>query len=209
MVATHLDVTDIVIARAEVQQDRTAAAADRLQVLLRVGDMLATSRLGHAELMNSIVNLSSAAIGDGAALRILTPTCTDRPGRDRAPGRRLRRRLESPLHEVRGLAGARSRDPAARRRQGKLVSRSGRTAGVRNTSNSSPNGFFDETEHFMMAPLRHNGSVLGMLVVVRTDPHRPYRSGTTTFLQVLADGAGAAIAEIRPGTPRSGSATNG
>jgi signal transduction histidine kinase len=36
-----------------------------------------------------------------------------------------------------------------------------------------------------------------MLVVFRTDPHRPYRSGDDDVLQVLADGAGAAIAEIR------------
>lgn len=49
----------------------------------------------------------------------------------------------------------------------------------------------------MVAPVRHNGTVLGMLAVFRTDPDGPYQVGDDDVLQLLADGAGAATAENR------------
>ena len=120
VVATHLDVTDVVLARALAERDRTSAAQDRRLVLRRVGDMLTSSRLGLADLMNSIVNLASAAVGEGAAIRILSADHQE-VERDFVahPDERIRRRFEASLQRTAAMPVTFDRPADRRRRSGK------------------------------------------------------------------------------------------
>src|SRR6478672_5876566 len=65
--------TDAVIASRRAELEQVAAAKERSRLLRQLGDMLATSRLGPDELLKTIVELAASTIGEGAAIRILTP----------------------------------------------------------------------------------------------------------------------------------------
>jgi len=52
-------------------------------------------------------------------------------------------------------------------------------------------------EHSITAPMRHNGLVLGLFSVLRTDAADQFALGDEHLVQVLADRAGSAIAEHR------------
>jgi signal transduction histidine kinase len=52
-------------------------------------------------------------------------------------------------------------------------------------------------EHSITAPMRHNGRVLGLFSVLRTDPANFFEIGDEHLVQVLADRAGSAISEHR------------
>ena len=54
-----------------------------------------------------------------------------------------------------------------------------------------------ESECFVVAPIRHDGIVLGLLAVSRSTPDTPFDAGDADLVQVLADRAGAAVAESR------------
>ncbi len=54
----------------------------------------------------------------------------------------------------------------------------------------------DEAGHFIVAPVRHEGAVLGQLSIFRT-PDTPHRRGDEQPVQVLADRVGSALAESR------------
>ena len=201
VVATHIDVSDTVAAAARADLDRATAAGQRLELLCQVTDSMATSRLGPEELMASIANLAATAIGEGAAIRILSPDLrTDRAGRDRAPGRGGPSPARSRAAEVRRLAGTRRKgSPGRSSDRASWSPESDRTVGVRNTSKSFAERVFGEAEHFMIAPVRHNGSVLGMLAVVRTDPDRPISRVTTICCRCWPTGR--ARRSRKPGRP--------
>jgi hypothetical protein len=67
-VATHADVTEAVLA----QTDRVAAAQARTMLLRRVSDALAQRPSSLHEMMRSIVDVASPALGGGTVLRVLT-----------------------------------------------------------------------------------------------------------------------------------------
>jgi signal transduction histidine kinase len=54
-----------------------------------------------------------------------------------------------------------------------------------------------ESECFVVAPIRHDGKILGLLAVSRGTPDAPFETGDADLVQVLADRAGAAVAESR------------
>ena len=198
VVATHIDVSDTVAAAARADLDRATAAGQRLELLRQVTDSMATSRLGPDELMASIANLAASCIGEGAAIRILSPDLrTIERDVIAHPDPEVRRRLEISLQRSAAWPVPDSGIPGQVIGQGKLVSKSRPDGWRPEYQRLFAERVFGETEHFMIAPVRHNGSVLGMLAVVRTDPLAPYQPGDDDLLQVLADGAGAAIAETR------------
>jgi signal transduction histidine kinase len=53
-----------------------------------------------------------------------------------------------------------------------------------------------EARHFIVAPVRHEGTVLGLLSIFRT-PETPYEPGDEQPVQVLADRVGSALVETK------------
>ncbi len=198
VIASHVDVTDAVAATIRVELEQAAAAAERSRLLRQLGDMLATSRLGPEQLLRTIVEHAAGAIGEGAAIRILTPghRAIERDVIAH-PNESIRLRLAASLQRS-------ARDPipdsgilAEIVDKGRLLSDSRQGNWKPEFRQNFTDRVFDEAAHMMVAPVRHNGTVLGKLAVFRMDPDAPYLAGDGDVLQVLADGAGAAIAENR------------
>ena len=138
------------------------------------------------------------AIGEGAAIRILSPDLhTIERDVIAHPDPAVRHRLEVSLQKSAAWPVPVEGIPGQVVGQGKLVSRIRPDGWRPEYQQLFAERVFGEAEHFMIAPVRHKGAVLGMLAVVRIDPSSPYQPGDDDLLQVLADGAGAAIAETR------------
>ena len=137
-------------------------------------------------------------IGEGAAIRILSPDHrTIERDVTAHPDESVRLRLAASLQRS-------ARDPvpgdgllAEVLSKGKLLSDFRQRDWRPEYQRIFTERVFDQAAHVMVAPVRHNGIVLGKLAVFRTDPGTPYRAGDDDVLQLLADGAGAAIAENR------------
>jgi len=194
-VATHADVTEAVAAQA----DRVAAAQARTVLLRRVSDALARPPGSLQEMMQSIVEVASAALGGGTVLRVLTPD-----------GHEVETDLVSDRDEqardrmIQSLAGIEATvDPGP----GIHASGGGDDGQLRsNMGNTGWQSVFQrrlgfppttDIEHFISAPVRHDGAVLGFLTVYRREREQPYQAGDDDLIQVLADRLGSAIAEGR------------
>lgn len=187
-------VTAAVLAAEQAEPQQAAAGQERLLLLRRVTDSMATSRLAPEELCTSIATLASTALGDGAILRILSPDL---------------RTIEQDVIAHPDLAALNQLAAAIKHTAGSAVPGEGLAADVvqhgRLISKIRPGSWkpeyqqrfreriFAGAEDFMIAPVRHNGTVLGMFAVIRTNPDEPYRAGDDDVLQVLADGAGAVV----------------
>jgi len=198
VVATHIDVTDAVVASRRAELEQFTSAQERSRLLRQLGDMLATSRLGPDELLRAIVDLASATIGEGAAIRILSPDHREIE-RDviAHPDESVRIRLAASLQRS-------ARDPVPNDgilaevvQKGKLLSNFRQRDWRPEYQRIFTERVFDQAAHVMVAPVRHNGTVFGKLAVFRTNQDAPYHAGDDDVLQALADGAGAAIAENR------------
>lgn len=183
--ATHIDVTDTLAGREPVQRQQAIAAHSRLQLIRRIGDTLAAGQLPADELIQRIAGLATAALGDGVVLR-------NRAWDQSAVEWNL---VTHPDDAVRSaMIAALDGSPDGERLGFE----------TQNSGHPWPRGTdspvlrpFDGLAHFIAAPLRHNGSVLGQMAVFRTDPAAPYQVGDDDLLQVLADAAGAVIAAAR------------
>ncbi len=124
VVATHVDVTDAVAASRRAELEQAEAAKERSRLLRQLGDMLATSRLGPDQLLRTIVDLAAATIGEGAAIRILTP---DHQAIERDvtahPNESIRLRLTASLQRSAREPAASRRHPGGRAGQRKTVVR--------------------------------------------------------------------------------------
>ncbi|MGS0685610.1 ATP-binding protein [Nakamurella sp. GG22] len=183
--ATHVDVTDTVVGREPDQRQQAVAAHSRLQLIRRIGDTLAAGQLPADELIERIAGLATAALGDGVVLRNRSwDKSTVEWNLVTYPDDAVRSAMITALERAvtaggPGFEGLRSGHPWP---QG---------------TNPAVLRPFDGLAHFMAAPVRHNGDVLGQLAVFRTDPAAPYQVGDEDLLQVLADAAGAVIAAAR------------
>jgi PAS domain S-box-containing protein len=191
-VATHADVTDAVLAQA----DRVAAAQARTVLLRRVSDALARPPGSIHEMMRSIVDVASAALGGGAVLRVLTEggraveTDLVSDNDEQARERMVQRLADSaPTFDPWPVVT----DGAA----GQLCSSRGNIDWPSHFQRrlGCPPG--RDIEHFISAPVRHDGAVLGYLSVYRRERAEPYQVGDDDLIQVLADRMGSAIAEGR------------
>jgi len=198
-IITHTDITDSVLARVSAEEARASAADARTLLLRRVSDLLATDPRSLGELMHSITDIAATETGEGAVLRVLTP---DRKGveldlvshTDATAKERIQQFLRAnsidfdPRSGLHGAVFARGQllssigDPDWRIELGKQI---------------GPESIRSDVAHFIFAPVRHEGSILGFLHVFRSDPNRPYIAGDDDLVQVLADRVGAAIAEDR------------
>lgn len=198
-IITHTDITDSVLARASAEEARVAAAHARTLLLRRVSDLMATDPRSLAELMRSITDIAAAAAGDGAVLRVLTP---DRKGVEldlvSHPDPVAKERIHQFLR-----ANSTDFDPAAGL-HGAVFARGHLLSSIDNPrwrveleNEIGKAAIRADVQHFIFAPVRHEGSILGFLHVFRADPMRPYVAGDDDLVQVLADRVGAAIAEDR------------
>ncbi len=198
VVSSHVDVTEAVLAAERGEQHRAEAAEQRLVLLRGVTDSMATSKLGPEKMMAGIAELAATAVGDGAAIRILCPDLmTIERDIVAHPDEAARRRFAAALRRSAGWPVPDDGIPGEVVGKGRLLSRLRPDGWRPGFAEMFTQRIFADAQDFMIAPIRHNGTVLGMLAVVRTDPDRPYRRGDDDVLQVLADGAGAAIAETR------------
>lgn len=194
---THSDVTGSVVAMQSVESARTESANARTAMLRQASDLLVDSGKPVPELVQKVTELAAAGLGDGAMVRVIEPG-----------GRAVE--ADFVAH----------RDPAARARLAEFAALSApffdRTAGVERwlygrgrcvsslhpdaASIVGPHGLttpYGQIPHYIFAPIRHDGAVLGVLGVIRRDPDRPYDPGDDDLTQVLADRVGALIAQGR------------
>lgn len=202
-VITHADITESVYSRRTAEAALATAAQARTVLLRRISDLLATdagSLLAKAE---QIAEVAAAGLGNGALLRIMTPDglavesdTVAHPDPDVRAG--LKAMAGASLHEA-GAAAATGPAPgaAAAIAQGRLVSGSDPAMWAqihRLPATVRPDGI---VAHFIAAPVRHAGEVLGVLSVFRADPKAPFAAGDEDLVQVLADRIGSAVDENR------------
>jgi signal transduction histidine kinase len=195
-VATHVDVTAVVTASEIAESAKSAAAVARTALVRRVSESIATTHFGIDDLLLTIAELAAAALGAGVVLRILGPDQRtverDVTAHDAEPARLN-------LERAAGFS-ATGLDPSGIAAHvighGRLVS----TIGLRNRNPDllrQVGEMSGESECFVVAPIRHDGKVLGLLAVSRSTPDTPFEPGDADLVQVLADRAGAAVAESR------------
>ena len=195
--ATHIDVTDAAEDREVVQRIGAQAAADQRSMLLRrVSDALAVAQTGPAQPLRSIADLAAADLAAAAVLRVLTPDHTAvELDITSHPDARRRRDIEQAMTRSR-----QSFEPGPIRdqviRQARIVSTVGPTAPLENNLRFAEQTGW-RTAHSITAPIRHEGAVLGLFSVIRSEPRLPFETGDENLVQVLADFAGTAIAEHR------------
>lgn len=192
VIATHADVTDVV----EGHDARVKSADDRTALLRSVSEALANAPGSVHDMLQSIVDVATGALGDGTVLRLFIAdgsavevemTC-DRAkvGGDRAKACLLEATdgVGQGVLDSSGAAGelwssirnAQWREDFQRRMGLPVVT---------------------HIQHFISAAVRHDRVVLGYLRVYRTDRTRPYKVGDDDLIQVLADRIGSVITESR------------
>lgn len=195
-ILTLADVTESV--RAETAK---ATAAQARTVLMRhISDALTMPTEDSGQLMQSIADVLAAALGDCAVLRVLTPD-----------GRGVETEIVSAADDTTGVAArvaACLLDPI--RRAGPGIGEHPPAAGSDELWSSIDNpdwevdfenrmGYpvHERIHHFISAPIRHEGGLLGFLRIFRFDVDSPYQAGDDDVLRILADRVGAVIAERR------------
>jgi signal transduction histidine kinase len=191
-IATFVDVTDVVDAHTETVK----AAAARTLLLRSVSDALAKAPRSDRNVMQSLVDVATAALGDGTVLRVFT-----------ADGAAVETDLVSDRDELAHKRVASFLRESARGVVPGIVDASGEAgelwSSIRNVHwredfqrrLGHPVGQF--VQHFISAAVRHDGAVLGYLRVYRAARDRPYQVGDDDLVQVLADRIGYVIAGSR------------
>ncbi len=192
VIATHADLTDVI----EGHDAKVKAADARTALLRSVSEALANAPGSVTDMLQSIVDVSTAALGDQTVLRLFTAdgssvevdmTC----GREEAVQERANACL---------LASAGDPGPGIEESSGAAgeLWSSIRDVGWRDNFHRRLGHRADEQiQQFISAAVRHDRRVLGYLRVYRTDRSRPYQVGDDDLMQVLADRIGSVITESR------------
>ena len=149
-------------------------------------------------MMQSIVDIATAVLGDSTVLRVLTADASGVEADLVSDSNELaKQRMTTCLRESARTFVA---DPAtldAAGAAGALLSTM-RDQLSRNDFERRLDFPVDQPiQHFISAAVRHDGIVLGYLHVYRADLDKPYQDGDDHLIQVLADRIGSAIAESR------------
>ena len=192
--ATHADITEAV----QAQTAKVAAAQARTVLLRSVSDAFAKAPGSLRNMMQSIVDIAAAALGDSTVLRVFT---ADGIGVETDLVADSDEQAKNQMTEcLRNQRAPSLADPATLDATG--------PAGALLSTIRDPHGrsSFEQRlgcparkpiQHFISAAVRHDGLVLGYLHVYRADPDNPYQDGDDHLIQVLADRIGSAIAESR------------
>lgn len=197
-VLTHADITESVYSRRTAEAALAASAQARTVLLRRISDLLATDRGSLLAKAEQIAEVAAAGLGNGALLRIMT-----------ADGRQVE--SDTVAHPD-PVVRATLRALAATSVDGSVPEIGSHAESIRLgtlVSGSDPWTWADIhrlpgtvsaqgiVAHFIAAPVRHAGQVLGVLSVFRADPDKPFAAGDEDLVQVLADRVGSAIDENR------------
>lgn len=180
-ICTHIDVSDAVAA-AELAESAEAQAAQDQDRLRRLNDAVAATGSGLGELTSA--SPSTAEDGQEPAPRVLTQdeqTVAFGLVAHRGEERRL---AGEPGTGHRGIDGGFFGD---------AMGRIGGSSAFHEPLDERVDG---EARHFIVAPVRHEGTVLGLLSIFRT-PDTPYQPGDEQPVQLLADRVGSTLAESR------------
>ncbi len=196
--ATHVDVSDSVIGREKAERARRQASDDRAALLRRASGALAESGCGAMDVFPMIVELAGAALRSGAVLRILTP---DRRTIERDVVAHHDQRVQERFADA-VRRSTRSIEAGSEIRKAVIIgSRMISTIGADGNSPAYLREFPDDVgfmpEQSIIAPVRHDGTALGLFSVVRSSIDDRFEQADADLVQVLADGMGSAIAERR------------
>ena len=192
--ATHADVTEVVQAQAA----KVTAARGRTMLLRSVSDAFTQAPGSVRSMMQSILDITTAVLGDSTVLRVLT---SDASGVEvdmvsdsnvQAKQRMANGLCESARTFVADPATLDATGPA-----GTLLSTLHDQLSHTDFERRLDVPVDQPIHHFISAAVRHDGIVLGYLHVYRTDLTKPYEDGDDHLVQVLADRIGSAIAESR------------
>ncbi len=197
-VLTHADITESVYSRQTAEAALAAAAQARTVLLRRISDLLATDRGSLLAKAEQIAEVAALGLGNGALLRIMTADglavesdTVAHP--DPVVRSTLRALAGTSAHRSAPAAGS----PAESIARGTLVAGSDPRMWADIHRLPDPASADGIVAHFIAAPVRHAGQVLGVLSVFRTDPDTPFVAGDEDLVQVLADRVGSAIDEDR------------
>jgi PAS domain S-box-containing protein len=197
-VLTHADITESVYSRRTAEAALAASAQARTVLLRRISDLLATDRGSLLAKAEQIAEVAAAGLGDGALLRIMTADGLSVESDTVAhPDPVLRATLKALVGtSVDGSAPPRG-SAAGTIGNGTLLA--GSDPWMWAEIHRLPGAVSLEgiVAHFIAAPVRHAGQVLGILSVFRAAPDKPFVAGDEDLVQVLADRVGAAIDESR------------
>lgn len=199
---THADVTEAVYSRQTAEAARAAAAQQRTVLIRRISDLLANDRRSVTENLKRITDVAVAGLGDGAVLRIMSPNGAEVESTTVAHRDPALRELLTTVTAGAGASPDRS-GPADEgvAEPGLRVGRplAGTDATVWADAHGIPSSpaLHEVISYFVVAPVRHAGSVLGVLSVLRSGSAPPYAPDDVDLVQVLADRVGAAVAESR------------
>ena len=172
------------MAAREVADQAEAEAAQDRTMLRRVNDAVATTNSGLGELTRSATSPSSPDVRPESVQREMTQD-----------QRTVEFGVVAHRDEERRLAG----EPGAGLR-GAIAEQLAIDLGAVNASSAFHEPLDEridgEARHFIVAPVRHEGAVLGLLSIFRT-PDTPYQPGDEQPVQLLADRVGSALAESR------------
>lgn len=192
VIATHADVTDVV----EAQSAKVRTAAARTILLRSVSDALANAPGSVRDMMQSIVDAATTALGDGTLLRVFTAdgdaveadlVCNRDALIDDAVTACLRESGDGT-----GPAAAEASGVA-----GDLWSSIGNAEWRNDFQRHMGHPVDPDIQHIVSAAVRHDGLVLGYLRVYRLDRNKPYQIGDDDLIQILADRIGSVITDGR------------
>jgi signal transduction histidine kinase len=185
-VATHVEVTGIMQARAEADRVLAESRVQRALVLRSVSDLLASTSHGVAGAMQNTAELAAGALGDGCALHVLS-----------ADLQHIEVAAVAHRHEQgrRRLAGLLAAHPAPLADAAPLFRDVFNTGALRlGEGDAEVAGMpWAVSAHYVIAPIRFDGSVLGFLSLYRPSSDTAYEQAEADLVQVLADRVGATI----------------
>ena len=199
-----------------VATNLTVGAACPAAVLLeRVGNVLAAGG-DVAESLQSIAELTAAVLDAGAVLRVLTPDL--RTAEHFVIGyadQRARTELEDSFRPL--LSGCPQDADAVEDvlTRGQISSSIGLNSAQAEQRRRLGGWIPDDAGHYILAPLRDAGTVVGVFGVHRAGSDSPFSPADGEVVQLLADGVGTTVGRARwrldagPGPPASAAGVAG
>ncbi|WP_420123986.1 PAS domain-containing protein, partial [Nakamurella sp.] len=189
-ILTHVDITPDVIE----DQLATQGARNRLRLLRRVSDLLAQRFHSRRVRIQQIADIIATTLGDGTLVRVVAIADGDdhlelfAQGADPATVPGLREAVAGWVPS----GGAIDPATASCRLYSSIDGSGWRTVFRQQTGMAVPSA----VTHFVSAPIRHDGAVLGFVHAFRTG-RRPFVFGDDDVLQVMSDRIGWVIAAGR------------
>ena len=188
---THVDVTEMVRARAEVERSQTELTHQRETLLRRVSDVVMRANVNLEQAMQMTIDLVVPTLAEGCALRLLSAD------RQRVEWYSVSHQDEARREDwMRWLASEEVRVEALPPFIQESVTTGEATWGSAFALGADEPAWFTGMR-YIAAPIRNFGEILGVLTSVRTPDERPFDTSEVSLIQMLADRIGAMVAAER------------